>query len=188
MNPIQLPLAAFALLATLLLAPSAALAGPGHDHGNESTPTTTGNALPRFAASSELFEMVGVVDGQRVTLYLDHAADNSPVDNASLEVELAGTRLSLKPHAAGEFEAVLPAALPPGLSAVTATIITPSETDLLAGEIDFHPDVHGADAAPPRSAKQLALWGIGGIATLGLLAWIARRTIAARQLVAGHVA
>ena len=59
-------------LALLLgLLPATALAGPGH---GESPAAATGTALPRFAATSDLFELVGVLDGQKIALYLDHAA------------------------------------------------------------------------------------------------------------------
>eukprot|EP01042_Synura_sphagnicola_P021246 gene21246-26993_t len=57
--------------------PPTALAGAGHDHG-EAPVAAAGTALPRFAATSDLFELVGVLDGQKIALYLDHAGDNSP--------------------------------------------------------------------------------------------------------------
>ncbi len=57
-------------LAIGLLIPPSAMAAPGHDHG-EITTTATGTALPRFSAVSDLFEIVGVLNGERVTLYLD---------------------------------------------------------------------------------------------------------------------
>ncbi len=62
-----------------------ARAGDGHDHG-DAPPAASGPALPRFAAVSDLFELVGVLDGKRLTLYLDHAADNRPVKDAKLEL------------------------------------------------------------------------------------------------------
>ena len=69
------------------------LAGEGHDHG-DATPVATGKALPRFAAVSESFELVGVLDGKQVTLYLDRFADNTPVRGAKIDLEIAGAKFN----------------------------------------------------------------------------------------------
>jgi len=58
-----------ALLAVVLFfASAAARAGDGHDHG-EAAAAAAGPALSRFTASSELFELVGVLKGRQLTLY-----------------------------------------------------------------------------------------------------------------------
>ena len=59
-----------ALCAAAILAASPAWAGPGHDHG-DAAPAAVGQALPRFSAVSETFELVGVLSGKQITLYLD---------------------------------------------------------------------------------------------------------------------
>lgn len=166
--------ALLAAVALLLMLTTAAIAGPGHDHGDEAAPAAAGPALPRFVATSDLFEVVGVVDGKKLTLYLDHAATNEPVKDAKLELELGGAKVQVQPHAEGEFEATLAQELKPGVIPVTATVSTPKETDLLAGELDLHEDKHGAAAAPARAWKTYAIWGAGGIAGLAILAWLAR--------------
>ena len=82
-----------ALLSLLgLLVALSATAGPGHDHDHDhdAPAATAPAALPRFAASSELFELVGVLDGKTLTLYLDRAATNEPLTQAALELELGG--------------------------------------------------------------------------------------------------
>ena len=160
-----------ALLALTILAAVPAVAGEGHDHG-ETPATAAGTALPRFSAVSDLFELVGVVNGRQVTLYLDHAASNAPVTDAKLDLEVGGLKLALKPRAPGEFEATLAAALKPGVTPVTATVTTPTESDLLAGEIDVHGlplDAAQADAAHEYSWKEYAGWALGGIVALGVL-------------------
>ncbi len=60
-------LAALLVAATFLGAP--AWAGEGHDHG-DAAPAAVGQALPRFSAVSETFELVGVLSGKQITLYL----------------------------------------------------------------------------------------------------------------------
>ena len=174
----------FALAALLL--PSLALADAGHDHG-DAPAAAAGTALPRFAAASELFELVGVLDGKTLTLYLDHAADNRPVKDAQLEVELAGAPLTLVPHGEGEFKATLSQALAQGVTPVTATVITASDSDLLAGEIDLHEDAH-TDVPAATGASKIVIGAAGGIVALALLIWLGRRVVAARSLRTGDAA
>ena len=134
--------AAAALLATAL----PAQAGPGHDHGEApAAAATAGAALPRFATSTELFELVGVLKDRQLTLYLDHSASNAPVKGATLELEIAGAKLPVQASGEGEFQATLAQALPEGVSPVVASVSTAEASDLLAAEIDVHPDT-AADA------------------------------------------
>lgn len=180
LNTMQFPsfLSALGLALVLGLAPSWALAGEGHDHG-EAPAAASGPALPRFAATSDLFELVGVLDGQKLALYLDHAGDNSPVKEAQLELDIAGTRVPVTRVADGEFQAALAAPLAEGVSPVTATVAAGNETDLLAGEIDVHAAAH-AHAEP---AGQRKAWVAGAVAAvLAALAavWGLRRGRAAR--------
>ena len=169
-------------LALLLgLLPPTALAGPGRDHG-EAPAAPAGTALPRFAATSDLFELVGVLDGQKIALYLDHAGDNSPVKDARLELDIAGTNVPVTRVAEGEFQATLAAPLAEGVSPVTATVAAGTDTDLLAGEIDLHPAAH-TDAAPAGLARRTALI-MGAVAAVLLAlaaAWGLRRGRAARM-------
>lgn len=170
-------------LALLLgLLPPTALAGPGHDHGDAPAAAAAGMALPRFAATSELFELVGVLDGQKIALYLDHAGDNSPVKDARLELDIAGTNVPVTRVAEGEFQATLAAPLAEGVSPVTATVAAGADTDLLAGEIDLHAPVHN-DAASPGGFRRTVLVAGAVVAVLLALAaaWVLRRGRAARM-------
>lgn len=172
---------AMAALAAAMWLPPSSMAGDGHDHG-EAAPTAAGRALPRFTAVSEQFELVGVVHGNQVTFYLDHADTNAPVKDAKLSVELGGTQLDVKAHADGEFEAELAQALKPGVIPVTATVTTPKDTDLLAGELDLHEEAHAEDAHAPAWPPYLG-WIAGAAASLAVLVWVLRHR-AARDTVA----
>ena len=143
-------------------------AGEGHDHG-EAPAAAVGSAQPRFTAVSETFELVGVLSGQRLTLYLDRAADNSPVKDARLELELGGAKIDVKPHGEGEFEALLAQPLPPGVTAVTATVVAGQETDLLAGELDIREGAQADASAGGRPWKKYSIWLLAGLLTLALL-------------------
>jgi hypothetical protein len=178
-------LAATTAAAALLLSPPVR-AGEGHDHG-EAAPAPTGPALPRFAAVSETFELVGVLDGRQITLYLDRAADNTPVTDAQIELEIAGAKLKAEKHDE-VFEVTLAAEPKPGVLPITATVTAGPEIDLLAGELDLHEDAHGDEAAHGHSWKEVAGWAAAAVAALVALVFVGRRVAAARQRRAGAAA
>jgi hypothetical protein len=161
-----------AWLATAALTSLPAFAGDGHDHDAPAAPS--GPALPRFSADSDLFELVGIVNGKVLTLYLDRFADNSPVPGAAIALDVGGARIALKEHAPGEFEGTLAEVLKPGVTAVTATIAAGADTDLLAGAFDLHEDAP-AQAAPASAWKSYLPWAIGGLVLATLVGWLARR-------------
>lgn len=168
-------------IALVLCATTAlAWAGEGHDHGDEA-PSAAGPALPRFTATSDLFELVGVLDGKRLTLYLDRAADNSPVKDARLELELAGAKVKVEPHGEGEFEVLLAEAPKEGVMAVTATVMAGNDSDLLAGELDIHVDAPAAAvAAMGFDWKTYGGWAAAALLALVLAAVGVTRSRGAR--------
>jgi hypothetical protein len=183
MMPIKSFPAVLSVMIAAVAAPSPAIAGPGHDHAAGLVPNP-GAALPRFAVTSEAFELVGVLAGRQLTLYLDHATDNSPVKDAKLEIELGGSKVDVKAHGEGEFAAVLVRAPQPGVTPITATVHAGSEHDLLAGELDLRAAAH-AEAAHVHSWREYALWIGAGIAALALALWGVRRFLARRSRTGG---
>jgi hypothetical protein len=165
-----------------LALPLLAHAGPGHDHG-DSTPAVSGPALPRFAAESELFELVGVLDGRRLALYLDRSADNTPVLGAKIELEIAGAKFVAQKHSeqADAYEVLLSADPKPELLPVTATVTAGSEIDLLAGELDLHDHAQADQAVHVHSWQEYVGWATGAAAGLGMLVMLGRRLAIARQ-------
>jgi hypothetical protein len=150
-----------------------AIAGDGHDHG-DAAPAATGTALPRFAAVSETFELVGVLDGKQVTLYLDRFVDNTPVRGAQIELEIDGTKFKAEAHGDDAYEVVLKEAPKPGVLPITATVTAGAEVDLLAGELDLHEAAHTDEPAhehfhgrrsadgPPAAWPSLPCWCSAG--------------------------
>ena len=186
MPMIARPLAAGLLLAAFWMATMPAQAGDGHDHG-EAPAAAAGPSLPRFSAASELFELVGVLNGKQLTLYLDHASSNAPVKDAKLELELGGRKLSPKTHGEGEFELTLDEAPKTGVSPVTVTVSTASETDLLAGEIDVHAAAH-AHAEPAGRRNTLVVGAVAVLLLALAAAWGLRRSRAMRAQPMGGAA
>jgi len=178
-------LAVLSVTAALLL-PSLAHAGDGHDHG-DAAPVATGPALPRFATVSESFELVGVLNGKQITLYLDRAADNAPVTDAQIELEIGDAKFKAEKHE-DVYEVVLAAEPKPGVLPITATVTAGKEVDLLAGELDLHEEAHADEAAHVHSWKEYAGWAAAAFAVLAVLTLIGRRLAASRQRRAGAAA
>lgn len=166
--------------------PPAVRAGDGHDHG-EAAPVASGAALPRFAAVSETFELVGIVSGKQITLYLDRTADNAPVTDAQIELEIGGAKLKAEKHG-DAYEVTLAAEPKPGVLPITATVTAGKETDLLAGELDIHEEAHAEEAMHAHGWKEYAGWAAGAIAALIVVILIGRRMAAGRQARTGAAA
>ena len=184
---LPLSLMAVGLLAACLFTTPALAAGDGHDHGAEA-PSAAGPALPRFAAVSEVFELVGVLNGKQITLYLDRATDNSPVRDAQIELEVAGAKYKAAKHGEDEYEVVLKDAPQPGVVAITATVTVGSEADLLAGELDLHEQGAASQVAHVHGWQEYAGWAAGAAVALLLLVWGQRRLSARRRTPAGGTA
>ena len=180
-------LSAFCLATLMATTPFASWADAGHKDGTPAS-AAAGSGLLRFTAVSETFELVGVLQGKQLSLYLDRADDNSPVKAAQLELELGGVKLAVQPRGEGEFEATLAQELQPGVISVTATVIAGPETDLLAGEIDIRQGAHTDAAAVSAPWKKYAGWAGGALLGLALLAWSLRRVRAHRINRVGAVA
>ena len=176
-----------ALACAAWMAATAPIALAGDDHG-DAPAASSSPALPRFAAASETFELVGVVNGKRLTLYLDRYADGSPVKDAKLELELGGVKVPVESHGEGEFEAMLAQELKPGSLAVSAMVVAGAESDLLAGELDVHDEGPADKAAHAHGWQEYATWAGAAAAALVALLILARRLRAARNVRIGGAA
>jgi len=159
-------------LVPLVLAALLALPAQAHEGHDDDAPAATGTALPRFAAESDVFELVGVVNGTHITLYLDRTEDNTPVAGAQVELDVGSMKLPVREVATGEFEGTLAAALPEGTTAVTALITTDTESDLLAGEWDIHAphEDSPAKASAPGGLQAWLLRSMAALTAFGALA------------------
>jgi hypothetical protein len=169
--------AASALLVTL------AAAGEGHDHG-EAKPSASGPASPRFTAQSDLFEAVGVLGKDELVVYLDRAATNEPVVNATVELASTGIKQIGKFEAKlGEYHFDAKPFAKAGEYPITLTVKAGADSDLLTGDLDIHDPVAASAATSVHSHgwQRTALWGGGGVIASLLLLFGARRLIANRR-------
>jgi hypothetical protein len=164
-----------------------AWADEGHDHG-DAPAAIAESASPRFTATSDNFELVGVLDGKQLTLYLDRYADNSPVSGAQIALAIGGVKVPVESDAPGLYEATLAEAPKPGETPFTATVTTGADTELLTGEIDLHEASRTDDAAPGPAWHTVASWAVGALVAIAVLVWMGRRVRSARSVRTGGAA
>lgn len=149
------------LLACLTL--STVAAHEGHDHGAAPQPVA-GSVAPRFEARSDLFELVGVLQGDEVLLYLDRAANNAPLPAGEIEIESGSLRGKARADAGGVFRLPAGALSQPGKHALTLTVSADGEVDLLTATLEH--GMTASQAAPPQRTSPAAM--TAGAALLAL--------------------
>jgi membrane fusion protein, heavy metal efflux system len=136
-------LGAFGLGLPFLLAFGLAVsAHEGHDHGAPPPPVSASIA-PRFDASSEAFELVGVLRNGKLTLHLDRFLGNGPVPEAEIEIETPAGPQKARPVGDGSFQIEAPFATQPGSHDLIATVTAKGEIDMLTGVLVIQPDEAG---------------------------------------------
>lgn len=157
-----------------------ALAGPGHDHGEEA-PVSAGVALPRVVLESDLFEAVGVLNGRTLEIFVDHAATNVPVKNATLDLQLNGQKVPLELHAEGEFDAVLSESAFSEQVSVALQVSVGDQSEVLTGTLLLPHQGHEEHADHTDHEEHglhgMEYWAGGGVAllALGLIALFLKR-------------
>jgi membrane fusion protein, heavy metal efflux system len=162
--------------AALALTVVPAAAHEGHDHGAP-VPVDAGWA-PRATARSNDFDLVAVLAGTQLVVWLDRAADNAPVPKAQIEVE------------AGPWKGVATAAADGSYHLDAASLAEAGSHELVftvqAGDaVDLLPATLVVPAAAPVKAE-----GKGGIvgAGLGVLALVAALGWGFKRRMAGRAA
>jgi membrane fusion protein, heavy metal efflux system len=123
--------AALILLATV----GSATAHEGHDHEAPRAQGSTPGS-PRVVAASERYQLVGIVEGEVLVIYLDRADDNAPVTGATLEVSLDGEPFKAEPQPkTGTYEVTVPLLRKAGSYEVLVTLSEGNAHDLLVGTL-----------------------------------------------------
>ncbi len=130
---------ACAVAAAVLLATARAPAHEGHDHGPP-PPAAASPASPRVVATSEKYQLVGIVEGEVLVVYLDRAEDNAPVTGATIEVALDGEAFKAElQEKTGTYEVTAPGLRKPGSHEVLVTLSEGGAHDLLVGTLVIPP-------------------------------------------------
>lgn len=186
---------AWCLVAAMAVPAGSALAHEGHDDAAPAA-TAGAEASPRFAARSDAFELVGILQGPHLALYLDHAGDNRPAQDATLALDIGGKPVPVHAEGEGLFEAEL-AEPPEGELAIVATVSAGGSTDRLAATLDVHGHAETAAAQKSGRWRPSRAWAAGVALAVAMAVALAvavargrrqRRSHARRMAVTGGAA
>ncbi len=169
-----------AALLCLLLLPFAAPVG-AHSEAAPAAASAAATAIePRVEASSADVELLGIVDGLRLVVYVDHFATNVPIDGAKLSVERGGQSFDAQPLGDGVYRFELPWLATPGSHPLLFTLVAAELSDLLTATLDLPGEAGGSGAAVPAlhwlEHAGDGRWGTAatvlGAVVLVVLAWV----------------
>jgi len=142
---------------SLLLIAGLAWAAAGYAHeSHERAPPTSGASTggrPRLVTKSEAYELVAILDGERLTIYLDRAEDNAPVADATISVAIDGESAAAEPGAEGTYVLTSSRFAGPRVELVF-DIRAPEVDDLLIGNL-----LLANDAAPQGKPAATSWYG-----------------------------
>jgi RND family efflux transporter MFP subunit len=146
---LQAILAGLGLLTTIA---AAALAHEGHDHGAPPPAAVTTNN-PRVTAQSDAYELVGVLRGDRLGIFLDRFASNEPVTDAKMAVTIGGDQ-EVPAEAApdGTYTVTSPKFAGEGPLELIFAVTAPGGDDLLIGTLQLPAKPVVAAPAPGRAS------------------------------------
>jgi RND family efflux transporter MFP subunit len=125
----------------------AAFAHEGHDHDDAARAALASSTYPRVVAESELYEAVGILKGDRLSIYLDRFATNEPVTDAKLKVTIGDAEpVDAGPAGNGIYTIPFPRLPPGGAVEIVFNIAAAGGDDLLVGSFTL-PQAPGASAA-----------------------------------------
>ena len=87
---------------------------PSLKNSTSFAPPTISAAAPRLESRSENFELVGVVRGDRLVVFMDRYASNDPVTDATIEINAQGATVPAQPQSDGTFLVTAPWLSQPG--------------------------------------------------------------------------
>lgn len=143
----------------------------GHSHGEATKTAMTADVGPRTSAQTEEFELVAVLEGKKLTLYLDRFATNEPVPDAQIEVESGVMKAVATQIAPGVYTLPGEAFANPGRYPLAFSVQAGDSADLLTATLDLVQPV--ASAGHTYSWSKWALWSASGallLAGAGLVA------------------
>lgn len=148
----------------------------GHSHA-AAVPLVTTATAPRAVAATEEFEIVAVLEGKKLVVYVDRFATNAPVAKAKVEVEGAGLKGILSETAPGTYVMDVAAAIAPASYPLTISIEAGDTADLLTATLNIPQPAGGAEGVVPVYGwQQWIAWIVAGLLLLaGGALLVARR-------------
>jgi cobalt-zinc-cadmium efflux system membrane fusion protein len=157
---IQAMLVGLGLLTTLA---AGALAHEGHDHGAP-PPAAVTTSNPRVTAQSDAYELVGVLRGERLGLYLDRFATNEPVTDAKIAVTVGGDEeVQAERGSDGTYSLTSAKFAGEGPLELIFAVTAPAGDDLLIGTLQLPAKPAVAAPAPARPSPLQALQSVPSV-------------------------
>jgi hypothetical protein len=126
----------FLFIASVLPARAGGDSSDGHTHAAPAAVAVVPTG-PRLATASAEFELVGVLEGKTLTLYLDRYASNAPVLKARVEVESSALNGVAGEVSPGVYALPADALGAGGKHALTFSVETEDSADLLNATLDL---------------------------------------------------
>ena len=146
------------LAATLLVPMTRPSAHEGHDHGPPQA--ATGPAAPRITVHSETYELVGILKGDQLVIYLDRFASNEPVTAATVAVTIgdAADAVHAEPKPDGTYVLTLPRLRTAGSVELVFSITAENGDDLLIGTLVVPQAAGGVSALSGSASSPWRAW------------------------------
>jgi membrane fusion protein, heavy metal efflux system len=134
----------------VVFVPITVVAHEGHDHGGPKIEITTA-VSPRFEATSDDFELVGVVKGTDLIVTLDRFRTNEQVATADITATANGKPVTVERRPDKTYRITTPLLANPGKIDFVFTIVDGAVSDLLSGSLEA--------TGPINATKTSATWG-----------------------------
>ncbi len=152
----------------------------GEDHGSAAAAEPTIAALPRISTATDQFELVGVLEGKVLKLYLDQFGTNAPVAKAQIEIESGSLKAVATELSPAVYAVSAELLAQPGKHPLAITVQAGDNVDLMNATLEIgQPD---AAVVHTHFWGEWAVWGAGAallLAGVGLVA-IRRRKQSAK--------
>ena len=156
-------LRAVLVVASLAALTAAAPAHEGHDHGPP--PAAAGTASPRVAVHSDTYELVGILRGDRLAIFLDRFDTDEPVTDAGLAVTLGEEDVQASREPDGTYGLASPKLRGEGPLELVFAVTGGAGDDLLIGTLNRprKPAAAAVAAAQPWPVLQAGPIRVGGV-------------------------
>ena len=164
-----------------ILAAGPLLAHEGDDHG-EQVKAPPVKAASRADAMSDQFELVAVIRGTELEIFLDDFATNEPVEGAVIEVETPAGPAKAKSFPGQPYRLAAPWLSKPGAIDLIFTVTANGVTDILPVTLNVGaPQAVASAAQTTTTSNSLNLGMIGAVALafvlgIGVMAAVGRRS------------
>jgi biotin carboxyl carrier protein len=125
-------------LASLFIQLAVASAHEGHDHGDAEKSATVASTYPRVVSRSDLYEIVGILKDDRLSITIDDAKTNAPIRDLAVQVTIGDAPAAeATPGPNGDYSIAFPDPRRTGSAEVIFSVTGKNGDDLLVDTINL---------------------------------------------------